>query len=145
MAYPMQPIVLDSATVNLNPERHGETVLVVDRAAGVTATLPDATGSGAKYTLVVKTTITSNSLIVKVPDADNTMTGTAILGQDAADTAVLFETASTTDTITMNGSTTGGIKGDIVECWDIAADLWFVRVLGSATGTEATPFSATVS
>lgn len=145
MAYPLQPITLDAATVTITPETHGETLLVVDRAAGVTATLPDATGSGAKYTFILKTTVTSNSFKVQVPDADNTMTGTAILGQDAADTAVLFETASTTDTITMNGSTTGGIKGDIVECWDLDADLWFVRVLGSATGTEATPFSAAVS
>ena len=45
----------------------------------------------------------------------------------------------------MNGSTTGGIAGDIVELEDIATNLWSVKVLGSATGTEATPFSAAVS
>jgi hypothetical protein len=72
------------------------------------------------------------------------MTGVAISGQDAADTAVLFETAATSDTITLNGTTTGGIKGDRVEIEDIATNLYYVRVVGSATGTEATPFSATV-
>ena len=32
-----------------------------------------------------------------------------------------------------------------VRSLDIAADLWWVRVVGSATGSEATPFDATVT
>ena len=72
------------------------------------------------------------------------MTGTAIILQDAADTASAFETAATDDTVTWNGTTTGGIKGDSCELIDIASGLWWVRVMASATGTEATPFSATV-
>lgn len=140
-----QPFAVTSSTFSLVVGQHSGNVILADRAAGITFTLPDAKGSGAKFEIVVKTTITSNDLIVQVPDADNTMTGTALLGQDAADTAVLFETASTTDTVTMNGSTKGGIKGDRLVFVDIAADLWFVSIVGSATGTEATPFSAAVS
>ncbi|UTY50432.1 hypothetical protein [Sinorhizobium fredii] len=142
---PFKPIALTAATLALALATHAGATVVVDRAAGSTVTLPAATGSGAKFKLVVKTTITSNSLIVKVANATDVMTGTALFGQDAADTAVLFETAATDDTITMNGSTTGGIKGDIIELEDLASGLWGVTVRGSATGTEATPFSATVS
>lgn len=144
MAYPLQPINITASTT-LSRDTHGEAVCTINAAAGVAITLPDATGTGSKFHLILGTTITSNTTTIKVPDADNTMTGTALLGQDAADTAVLFETAATTDTITFNGTTTGGIKGDSVELIDIAANLWWVRVAGSATGTEATPFSATVS
>ena len=68
-----------------------------------------------------------------------------LLAQDAADTAVMFETTSTSDTITMNGSTKGGIVGDLIELIDADSGFWQVRVIGSATGTEATPFSAAVS
>ncbi|MEY9782277.1 hypothetical protein [Sinorhizobium fredii] len=142
---PFKPIALTAATLALTLATHAGATVVVDRAAGSTVTLPAAIGSGAKFKLVVKTTITSNSLIVKVANATDVMTGTALFGQDAADTAVLFETAATDDTITMNGSTTGGIKGDIIELEDLASGLWGVTVRGSATGTEATPFSATVS
>lgn len=142
---PFKPIALTAATLALALATHAGATVVVDRAAGSTVTLPAATGSGAKFKLVVKTTITSNSLIVKVANATDVMTGTALFGQDAADTAVLFETAATDDTITLNGSTTGGIKGDIIELEDLASGLWGVTVRGSATGTEATPFSATVS
>ncbi|MCA9687878.1 MAG: hypothetical protein KC457_37315, partial [Myxococcales bacterium] len=69
----------------------------------------------------------------------------AIVANDTDNSASIFETASTSDTITFNGSTTGGIKGATVELQDVASNLWAVRVVGAATGTEATPFSATVS
>src|SRR5690242_17284803 len=97
----LSPITLD-ADITLDP-RHSGTILVASKAAGLTVTLPAATGSGRKYEIVVGTTITSNDLIVQVANSSDTMTGVALNGQDAADTAVLFETASTTDTITMDG------------------------------------------
>lgn len=139
------PISVTASTLTVTAAAHAGATIVLNRAAGTTVTLPAATGSGFKYTFVVGTTVTSNSDIIKVANASDVMTGLAINAQDAADTAVAFETASTTDTITLNGTTTGGIKGDRVEVEDIAANLYYVRVVGSATGTEATPFSATVS
>lgn len=135
---------LTAATLSLTAALHDGKTVTVNRAAGSTLTLPAATGSGSRFRIIVGTTITSNNLIVQVANASDVMTGLALLGQDSADTAVLFETASTSDTITMNGSTKGGIKGDIIELEDIATNLWHVRVMGSATGVEATPFSAAV-
>lgn len=133
-----------AATLTITEATHDGKVITLNRAAGVAVTLPAATGSGTRLHLIVGTTVTSVGTTIKVV-VDDTMTGTALLAQDAADTAVLFETASDSDTITLNGTTTGGIKGDSIELIDIAVDLWFVRVVGSATGTEATPFSATVT
>ena len=43
-----------------------------------------------------------------------------------------------------NGTTTGGITGARCKVIDIAANLWHVEVISDASGTEATPFSATV-
>lgn len=140
----MQPINLTGSAYTLSKEAHGGTTITVNRAAGTTLTLPASSGDGSVFDIVVGTTITSNSTIVKVANSTDVMTGTAIMGQDAADTAVLFETAATSDTITLNGSTTGGIKGDRIRVQDVSSGLWHVSVIGSATGTEATPFSATV-
>lgn len=120
-------------------------VITINAAAGLTVTLPAATGTGRRYEFVIGTTVTSNNVVIQVANATDVMTGTAIMGQDSADTAVLFETASTSDTITMNGSTKGGIKGDRIVLTDIASGLWSVSIVGSATGTEATMFSAAVS
>ena len=123
---------------------HDSKIVTLNKADGIAVTLPAATGSGAKIQFIIGTTITSVGTTIKVANASDVMTGTALLAQDAGDTAVMFETAATSDTITLNGSTTGGILGDSVELIDIATNLWWVRVVGSATGAEASPFSATV-
>ncbi len=119
--------------------------IVVNAAAGLTLTLPASSGSGDDFEIIIGTTVTSNSVVVKVANATDVMRGVAANAADGGDTAVAFETASTSDTITMNGTTTGGIVGDRILLKDYAAGFWQVQVLGQATGTEATPFSATVS
>jgi redox-sensitive bicupin YhaK (pirin superfamily) len=136
------PVNCTASTLAVDPATHAGKVVTLNRAGGIAVTLPVASGTGDKYTFIIGTTFTSSATI-KVT-GDDTMTGNALLAQDAADTAVLFEAGATADTITFDGSTTGGLKGTIVELIDIAADLWFVRLNGAATGTEATPFSATV-
>lgn len=121
------------------------TVLDVNAAAGLTLTLPAASGTGRVYDIVVGTTITSNNLVIQVANGSDIMSGTAINAADGGDTAVMFETGASDDTITMNGSTKGGIKGDAVRLVDVATNRWHVSVRGSATSSEITPFSAAVS
>lgn len=134
-----------ASTAFLTYKDHNDKVFVVDAAAGCAIRLPAATGSGFRVTVFIGTTITSNSTTIKVANATDIMAGFAIQSQDAGATLQMFETAADSDTITFNGTTTGGIKGDIVELMDVRSGLWMVRVTGAATGTEATPFSATVS
>ncbi len=131
-----------AATLAVTVASHDSKTVTLNRAGGIAVTLPAATGSGARLRFIIGTTFTSSATI-KVT-GDDIMTGFALFAQDGGDTAVMFETASDTDTITFNGTTTGGYKGTIVELEDIAADLWYVSVRGSATDAEATPFSATV-
>ena len=134
-----------AATLTCTSASHAGRTVVLDRAAGIAVTLPAATGSGNSYRFFVATTITSNSTTVKVADATDIMAGVAIVANDSDASASIFETAADSDTITFNGGTTGGIKGATIELQDVAANLWSVQVVGAATGTEATPFSATVS
>lgn len=134
---------LTAATLAVTELAHEGKIITVNKADGTAITLPAATGSGARFKFILGTTITSVGSTIKVVGND-TMVGFALLAQDAADTAVLFGAAGTDDTITLNGTTTGGTKGDIIELIDIAADLWSVNMIATATGTEATPFSATV-
>lgn len=133
-----------TATLTATAAAHSGRTVLLDRAAGQAVTLPAATGTGNSYKFFVLTTITSNTTTIKVVGND-VMAGLAIVANDGGDTASIFETVATSDTITFDGSTTGGIRGATVELQDVAADLWSVRVVGAATGTEATPFSATVS
>lgn len=134
-----------AATLAVTQAAHGGETITLNRAAGIAVTLPLATGTGAIFRFFVGTTVTSNSTTIKVGTAAETMRGNALVLQDAADTLVGFEAGATADTITLNGTTTGGIVGDFIELIDIAANMYYVRCLLSGTGTEATPFSATVS
>jgi hypothetical protein len=122
-----------------------ERLNVLHAAAGQAMVLPAASGSGACFRFMVKTTITSNTTTIKVANATDVMQGTAIVAQDGDDTVVMFEASATADTITLNGTTTGGLRGDQIELEDVEVGLWRVQAVLTATGTEATPFSATVS
>jgi len=128
-------------------EHAGRTLLLgeVGGNALVTLTLPDATGSGATYKFIV-TVVNASSYVIKAPDANNTIDG-IMLYLDEDGTAVTgYPTVAASDTITLNGGTTGGQVGDYLELVDIAADQWHVRgVMRCLTGVNpATPFSATV-
>jgi hypothetical protein len=138
-------LVTVAANVTLTSAANAGRTMVLDIASGATVTLPAATGTGNVYKFFVKTTVTSNNYIIQVASADDTVAGVAVVANDTDASASIFETAATSDTITLNGSTTGGILGGQVELQDVASGVFSVLVRGAATGTEATPFSAAVS
>jgi hypothetical protein len=112
--------------------------------AAATFTLPAATGSGATYHFIVSVVNTSNYVIQVT--GDDTIDGSVILHQDSANTVVSFNTAATSDTITLNGTTKGGVSiGDELTLIDSLANQYTVKGVLTASGTEATPFSAAVS
>lgn len=138
-------LVTVDADVTLTSASHAGRTMLLDVASGATVTLPAASGTGNVYKFFVKTTVTSNNYIIQVASADDTMAGVAIVANDGGATASIFETVAASDTITLDGSTTGGILGGQVELQDVASGVFSVVVRGAATGTEATPFSAAVS
>jgi hypothetical protein len=107
----------------------------------MTVTLPAATGSQAVYKFLVATTFTSNG-VIQVANATDVMNGLASVG---GATGSVFSTLPASDTITMNGSTTGGLAGSYIELVDISAGEWLVRAALIGSGSPATPFSAAVS
>lgn len=137
-----QPINVTASTLTLDRDVHAGAVVTVNRAAGTTITLPDSSGKGDEYEIFVGTTITSNSFIVKVANSTDIIQGALHLTTDIAGTSM--PTASTTDTITSNGSTTGGVKGSWINLVDVSSGIWRLSGALICTGTEATPFSATV-
>jgi len=136
-------VTVTASTVTITADGYVGQRIIMNRAAGITATLPAATGSGNRYEFIGLADA-SGSQIIKVANATDVMMGWAALGNDTAASSN-FYTADTSDTITLNGTTTGGYKGWRVVCDDIASGFWAVTVASEASGTEATPFSATVS
>jgi hypothetical protein len=140
--------VAAGATKTLTVAEHSGKEILLDTAAGSVVTLPAATGSRAKFRFRVSVLATSNSHIIKVANANDTMQG-IIQGHraDSGNAVLGFAAGATDDTITLNRTTTGSVSlGEWIEVEDVAANLWHVKGELSATGAAfATPFSATVS
>jgi hypothetical protein len=137
------------ATVSVTAASHAGKVIVFSRAAGVTATLPAATGTGNIYRFVIGTTATSNANIIKVANATDVMNGSINIQQDTdADGDVkVWRADAGDDTMTFAGAaTTGGIVGGYIQCIDYKSGFWSCQAFTqSGGGSEATPFSATVA
>lgn len=133
-----------AATLTVTAAKHAGKLIALNRATGVAVTLPAATGSGNRYDFIVGTANSGGNSTIKVV-GDDVMTGVAMMAADGGNTINGFETAADSDTITLDGSTFGGLKGDRVTLIDFAADTWSVEMRGAATGSEASPFSATVT
>lgn len=123
------------------------TVYVLDRAAGIAVTLPSIAADkvGTSFQFLLKTTVTSNATTIAVPSAAETMAGSAVVMSDSSNAALAFKAGATADTISLNGTTTGGIAGDIIKLTAVSTTLWMAELVTSATGSEATPFAAAVS
>ena len=144
-------VTLTEDTTITNAAHAGRVLLMgeVGGDASATFTLPAATGTGAEFKFIVSVVNTSN-YVIQVADATDTIDGSVVVTNDssAGGTASLISwpTVAASDTITLNGTTTGGVNiGDYVLLTDIATNQYTVSGLLNASGTEATPFSAAVS
>lgn len=146
-AFSNRVVSIADATITIKRDLHAGKLLILNRAAGITATLPAATGTGDEYDFIVGTAVTSNNDIVKVANATDVMVGTleSTTATGATTNGFCEAAAGTDDTITMNGSTTGGLAGSRVKCIDIASGVWYVEGFLTGSGTLATSLSATVA
>lgn len=141
MALSLAPVTL-AASASLTRNVHAGTLVVFDAAGGGTLTLPASTGDGDTYEVLVHTTVTSN-LIIQVANATDEFRGGVSISTDIA--GVTFLVSDNDDTLTMNGSTTGGLTGSRVRFTDYKAGFWNVEGFLVSSGSEADCFSAAVS
>jgi len=143
------PVNCTTSTLAVTQATHGGRVVTLNRAAGITATLPAATGTGTIYRFVVGTTFTSPG-IIKVANATDYFIGLALLTTDTSDAMVGFGAANSgtvatnSDTITMDGTNTGGYAGAMITIQDVGTAIFSVLMVSKASASEATPFSAGV-
>ena len=143
-------VVSLTGTVSLTQAAHAGRVCTLDAVAGFTATLPEATGTGDIYTIIVGTALTSNAYVVATADAANADIVGIAHGQDMDDDTVTNfagQQGDGFDLITLNMTTTGGVNvgGDKITLIDVATDVWrcdmdYMVPTGS---NPSTPFSST--
>tara|TARA_E500000178_G_scaffold350039_1_gene408166 strand:- start:1642 stop:2178 length:537 start_codon:yes stop_codon:yes gene_type:complete len=155
-------VVDADSSISLTIADHAGRIVHNDAAGAVTYTLPATNansdsavaGPGADLnnlsnvgaTIEIFSSITkTGDMVIQVANATDVMVGSAILIDDSSDNVVGFETVSASDTITLNGTTKGGVTFSKIVCTVLASGKWKVDVTSGCTGTPATPFSAAVS
>ena len=136
-----------TATTAITKKAHANRrMLVTGTGSAAAMTLPEATGTGDRYIFIMGQVNTSGTTFVNADTTNCSYHGSInLLDVDgAAQTAYFTVTAGGTDTVTFNGTTTGGQIGDFVEFLDIATDKWMVfgQARVPAGSNPATPFSS---
>lgn len=137
-------VATTATTLTITRALHSGRTVVVNSTAPIAVTLPQATGTGAKYKFFIGVVATATSHTIKVANATDKMAGYAFVVTTSSTNAEAFATTATDDTISLNGTTLGGLVGDVIEIEDVATGIFSVQLRTAATGSEATPFSATV-
>lgn len=137
----------DSATLAITELAHDGKTIYLTKTDGWNATLPVPV-AGMKFRIIIGATIATASTIKSVAGT-HLMFGHALMGNDSNNSVVDFPAvaASTLDTIDLlgTGNSTGGVEGQEINIEAMSATRWFVSMRGDAAGTEATPFSDTVT
>lgn len=133
-----------ATTISITAASHADRILVLSSTHTQTATLQTSTGGGDKYTIIVSTVGTDGSKIIKVGSTLDVIRGHSHLAHTDAAQVNGFIATATDDTITLNNTTSGGLVGDVIVITDVASGVYVAKILGAATGTVVTPFSATV-
>lgn len=118
-------------------------LFLLDSAGGIAYTLP-APVAGMKFSFYASVSVTASDVYAINTDAATTFIGgSLIMGIAATDTNESQVGDETSDvTITMNGSTTGGLEGTYIEVVALSSTVWIARnshVIGS--GAISTPFA----
>lgn len=140
------------STLTVTKAAHLGRTILLDTATGSTCTLPAATGTGDTYRFFVSLAPTSNNHIIKVANATDFFSGLIEITGTTGSTSNGFceapistgTVSSCEDTLTMNGTTTGGIIGSYITVIDIASAIWYINGDLNGSGSFATPFSAGV-
>jgi hypothetical protein len=132
------------ATLTLSADQSGSLVLL-DRAGGRTITLPTTPRVGTFFDFACSVTNTTPSYKVITGSASELMVGSIInCDTDTSDGVAIWKAlvGSSYISVILNGTTTGGIKGDSFRCTCLNSTTWLVTGVTNGTSTVATPFSA---
>jgi hypothetical protein len=136
-------VAAGAASLTVTAALHSDKTILLDQATGTAVTLPAMTGSGGKYRFVCSVATSGGSQVITATGAH--LFGGVIQNNDTGGSGLfgvsMATNAAGSTTITLNGGTTGGRKGDWIEIEDVATSIGIVTGFLNASGTEATPFS----
>ena len=134
-------VTSSGATLGLTEAAHADRYLYIADATG-TINLPAASGTGNKYTVILK--IAATGMKIAANGTDGFTGGLQGVKPGSPDLPEAFAANAADDNMQFNGVATGGTAGNWVSFHDVESALWVVEgFFAFSGGSEATPFSAT--
>lgn len=139
-----KPVLSSVGATKSLTEGDSGSIIVLDRAAGITVTLPDDANPGTNYEFVVQTSVTSNGYTIK-RNSTKTIIGSLIVDRyvDVATQTYsrnFFSNGAVASAVVLNGSTTGGLIGTRFIATAITSGTWFIQGILVGSGAVTTPF-----
>jgi hypothetical protein len=130
------------ATRTLNANESGSLCLF-DRAAGIVYTLPTAS-AGTYFDFMVTTSVTSNAAkVITGAGTEFLIGGYTNVDTDTSNAVAAFDgNGSSHVSVSMNGTTTGGLLGTQLRFTCLSSTRWAVSGIVRGSGTVATAFAA---
>lgn len=135
-------VATTATTLSVTAASHAGKTIVINSAAPIAVTLPASAATGNVYTFVVGVAATATSSTIAAAGTD-VLEGVSWVLTTSSANVVGYASTATSDKISLNGTTTGGVPGDKWVFIDSESGTWNVQGYSQATGTTATPFSAT--
>jgi hypothetical protein len=135
------PVASGGATKTILAAQSGD-VFLLDQAAGVTYTLPTPT-AGLNFTFICTVAVTSNNDIIQTANTGTQfiMGGVNLVVSNSATSKAFFANGTSNSTLTMNGTTSGGIIGTQITYIALSTTVWYINGDVGASGTLVTPIS----
>ena len=134
-----------ASALTITAPLHSGKIVTISSSTPIVVTLPATAGTGNRYRLQFQVVATATVSTIKVANATDIMQGMVQVYSTVTATLTAFRATATSDTMTFNGSTLGGVVGDWYEFIDVKTGFWQVNGLTAPTGSEVTPFGTTVS
>jgi len=133
-----------AASVSITREVHANRINVITGTDATTLTLPAASGTGNVYRFYFGESNTSGTVFVTDTPAAVDMRGSVNILDVDSNAQTAYAALTSDDTMTLNGTTTGGQVGDWVEFVDLDTSQWSVTgQLTCPSGSNvADPFSS---
>ena len=134
-------VISGSGTTKTLSENQSGAAVLFDRAAGITFTLPAAAKIGTYFDFFVTTTVTSNAhKVITAVGTEFLLGGLMNIDTDTSNAVAAWTADGSTNlSISMNGTTTGGLKGTWIRVTALNATQWGVQGIIQGNGTVATP------
>ena len=100
---------------------------------------------GLEYTFLLTANLSGETFTLNAGTAAGRSTADVFQGTaqyvDTGDNSMDGFNAAGTDTLTLDGSTRGGLGGSIVYCRSVGANIWLIQCALNGNGTMVTPWS----